>query len=230
MKLYIVGRESSDCHSEPEVFTDYDEAYAAIKREFDEIVEVIPEGSDIVLDDCNCQITEPNGDWYYWHITEHDVEEMPMITDGTLQDIIIEMTAIVVDEIDKGNADRCQFGFMKYKIPKWAKEFGNREEFGNLFDHEDDYQEAVLDFTIRKMKKHGYLNKPKVEMTVGYLKDLLDMYDCPDDTQIFVACGGECNYDFENDEPDRGTETFMFYDGDKIIITDEFDYGINSKN
>lgn len=229
MKIYIVERDSSDYRSEPEVFTDYDEAYAAIKREFDEMVKTVFEDSQIEDDGYNLSITESDGDYHYWRITEHTVKEVPEITDDTFQDIIMDMTAIVVDKIDNGKADRCQFDYMKYKIPKWAEEFGNLEEFGDLYDCEYDYQEAILKFTIQKMKKHGYLKRQEIEMTVGYLKDLLEMDNYPDDTQVFVACGGHCNYDFENDEPRNGTETFMIYHDDKIFITDELDYGINGE-
>lgn len=57
-----------------------------------------------------------------------------------------------------------------------------------------------------------------MEMNVGKLKEILK--DLPDDMQVFVGCGGYCNYDFKKGQPDRGTDTFgIIYKG-KLFITD----------
>ena len=59
----------------------------------------------------------------------------------------------------------------------------------------------------------------KMEMNVGYLKELLN--DLPDDMPVFVACQGECNYDFYRKQPCKETDTFgIVYDG-KLFITDD---------
>lgn len=59
----------------------------------------------------------------------------------------------------------------------------------------------------------------KMEMNVGYLKDLLK--DLPDDMPVFVACQGYCNYDFKNHKPFDDTDTFAIVHNEKMIITDE---------
>ena len=59
----------------------------------------------------------------------------------------------------------------------------------------------------------------KMEMNVGNLKQLIN--NLPDDTPVFVACRGECNYDFDRGQPCKETDTFgIVYDG-KLFITDE---------
>lgn len=61
--------------------------------------------------------------------------------------------------------------------------------------------------------------RTKMEMNVGYLKDVIK--DLPDDMPVFVACQGECNYDFYRKQPCKETDTFgIVYDG-KLFITDE---------
>ena len=57
------------------------------------------------------------------------------------------------------------------------------------------------------------------EMNVGCLKELIK--DLSDDTPVFVACKGYCNYDFENNKPAKGTDTFVIEHDGKIFITDE---------
>lgn len=58
-----------------------------------------------------------------------------------------------------------------------------------------------------------------MEMNVGYLKDVIK--DLPDDMPVFVACEGNCNYDFKHVHPIENTDTFaIVYDG-KLFITDE---------
>ena len=61
--------------------------------------------------------------------------------------------------------------------------------------------------------------RTKMEMNIGYLKDVIK--DLPDDMPVFVACQGECNYDFYRKQPCKETDTFgIVYDG-KLFITDE---------
>lgn len=68
--------------------------------------------------------------------------------------------------------------------------------------------------TYIELVAHTYM-----EMNVGYLKELLK--DLPDDMPVFVACQGECNYDFYRKQPCKETNTFgIVYDG-KLFITDE---------
>lgn len=59
----------------------------------------------------------------------------------------------------------------------------------------------------------------KMEMNVGYLKNLIK--DLPDDMPVFVACRGECNYDFDRERPHEGTDTFGIVHGGKLFITDD---------
>ena len=58
-----------------------------------------------------------------------------------------------------------------------------------------------------------------MKMNVGMLKDLIK--DLPDDTQIFVACEGYCNYDFDNNKALEDTDTFAVIHDGKLFITDE---------
>lgn len=58
-----------------------------------------------------------------------------------------------------------------------------------------------------------------MEMNVGMLKKLIK--DLPDNTQVFVACQGYCNYDFDNNKPCDGTDTFAVIHDGKLFITDE---------
>lgn len=58
-----------------------------------------------------------------------------------------------------------------------------------------------------------------MEMNVGLLKSLLDKL--PDDTPVFVACNGECNYDFKEGKAREGTDTFAVSHDGKVFITDE---------
>lgn len=58
----------------------------------------------------------------------------------------------------------------------------------------------------------------KMEMNVGMLKNLIK--NLPDDTQVFVACEGYCNYDFGNNEPLEDTDTFVIVNDGKLFITD----------
>lgn len=66
-----------------------------------------------------------------------------------------------------------------------------------------------------------------MEMNVGMLKELIK--DLSDDTQVFVACEGYCNYDFENNKPYEDTDTFaIIYDG-RLFITDNCAVEIDEK-
>lgn len=58
-----------------------------------------------------------------------------------------------------------------------------------------------------------------MEMNVGMLKNLIK--DLPDNTQVFVACQGYCNFDFENNKPCMDTDTFAVVHDGKLFITDE---------
>ena len=59
----------------------------------------------------------------------------------------------------------------------------------------------------------------KMEMNVGKLKKVIK--DLPDDTPVFVACDGYCNYDFIFDQPHINTDTFAIVRDGKLFITDE---------
>ena len=61
--------------------------------------------------------------------------------------------------------------------------------------------------------------RTKMEMNVGYLKDVIK--DLPDDMPVFVACQGECNYDFYRKQPCKDTDTFGIVHDGKLFITDE---------
>lgn len=63
------------------------------------------------------------------------------------------------------------------------------------------------------------VGRTHMEMNVGYLKDLIK--DLPDDMPVFVACQGECNYDFEREQPCEETDTFGIVYNGKLFITDE---------
>ena len=57
------------------------------------------------------------------------------------------------------------------------------------------------------------------KMNVGYLKEVIK--DLPDNTPIFVACQGLCNYDFDRGQPCDDTDTFGIVHDGKLFITDE---------
>lgn len=61
--------------------------------------------------------------------------------------------------------------------------------------------------------------RTKMEMNVGYLKDVIK--DLPDDMPVFVACQGECNYNFDRKQPFDGTDTFGIVHDGKLFITDD---------
>ena len=58
-----------------------------------------------------------------------------------------------------------------------------------------------------------------MEMNVGYLKNILK--DLPDETPVFVACQGYCNYDFYKNKPVDDTDTFAIVHDGNLFITDE---------
>lgn len=58
-----------------------------------------------------------------------------------------------------------------------------------------------------------------MEMNVGMLRNIIK--ELPDDTPIFVACKGYCNYDFKNEKPTDDTDTFAIAHDGKLFITDE---------
>lgn len=58
-----------------------------------------------------------------------------------------------------------------------------------------------------------------MEMNIGKLKDIIK--DLPDDMLVFVACHGECNYDFAHNQPCEKTDTFGIIHDGKFFITDE---------
>ena len=57
-----------------------------------------------------------------------------------------------------------------------------------------------------------------MEMNIGKLKSILE--HLPDDMLVFVGCQGYCNYDFEEGQPYRDTDTFAIVYKDKLFITD----------
>lgn len=57
-----------------------------------------------------------------------------------------------------------------------------------------------------------------MEMNVGKLKQ--ELKDLPDDMPVFVACEGYCNYNFEQQRPFDGTDTFVLIHEGKLFITD----------
>lgn len=59
-----------------------------------------------------------------------------------------------------------------------------------------------------------------MEMNVGYLKDVIK--NLPDDMLVFVACNGDCNYDFIHGVPRDGTDTFAIIHDGKLFITDQY--------
>lgn len=66
-----------------------------------------------------------------------------------------------------------------------------------------------------------------MEMNVGMLKELIK--DLSDDTQVFVACEGYCNYDFENNKPYEDTDTFAIIHDGRLFITDNCAVEIDEK-
>lgn len=58
-----------------------------------------------------------------------------------------------------------------------------------------------------------------MEMNAGLLKNIIK--DLPDTMQVFVACEGFCNYDFENNRPNENTDTFAVVHDGKLFITDQ---------
>ena len=59
-----------------------------------------------------------------------------------------------------------------------------------------------------------------MEMNVGKLKEIIK--NLPDDTPVFVACQGYCNYDFDHMQPVADTDTFGIVHDGKLFITDEY--------
>ena len=57
-----------------------------------------------------------------------------------------------------------------------------------------------------------------MEMNVGKLKAILEYLS--DDMLVFVGCQGYCNYDFEEGQPYRNTDTFAIVYKGKLFITD----------
>ena len=61
--------------------------------------------------------------------------------------------------------------------------------------------------------------RPRVEMNIGKLKEIIK--DLPDDMQVYVACDGFCNYDFDYNRPFEDTDTFGIVHDGKLFITDD---------
>lgn len=57
-----------------------------------------------------------------------------------------------------------------------------------------------------------------MEINVGKLKEIIK--NLPDDTPVFVACQGYCNYNFEREQPCEDTDTFGIVHDGKLFITD----------
>lgn len=58
-----------------------------------------------------------------------------------------------------------------------------------------------------------------MEMNVGKLKEIIK--NLPDDTPVFVACQGYCNYNFDRKQPFEDTDTFGIIHDGKLFITDD---------
>ena len=58
-----------------------------------------------------------------------------------------------------------------------------------------------------------------MEMNIGKLKEIIK--DLPDDMQVFVACEGYCNYDFDRGQPCKEIDTFGVVHDGKLFITDD---------
>ena len=92
----------------------------------------------------------------------------------------------------------------------------------NADDLEKSYQIFCEDNGLRE-NTVTYIERISVSemctMNVGKLKEIIK--DLSDDMPVFVACQGECNYDFYRKQPCKETDTFgIVYDG-KLFITDE---------
>ena len=61
--------------------------------------------------------------------------------------------------------------------------------------------------------------RPRVEMNIGKLKEIIK--NLPDDMQVYVACDGFCNYDFDYNRPFEDTDTFGIVHDGKLFITDD---------
>lgn len=58
-----------------------------------------------------------------------------------------------------------------------------------------------------------------MEMNIKILKEVIK--NLPDNMQVFVACQGYCNYDFDNNKPFSDTDTFAVIHDRKLFITDD---------
>lgn len=65
------------------------------------------------------------------------------------------------------------------------------------------------------------------EMNIGLLKDIIK--DLSDDTPVYVACQGYCNYDFTKDKPVENEDTFGIVHNGKLFITDSCAVEIDDK-
>lgn len=96
----------------------------------------------------------------------------------------------------------------------------------DAYDIKDMISELYRYLSCETKDDNGAKDNISMEMNVGYLKNILK--DLPDETPVFVACQGYCNYDFENNKPVDNTDTFaIVYDG-KLFITDECAVTIDS--
>lgn len=56
-------------------------------------------------------------------------------------------------------------------------------------------------------------------MNVGYLKNVIK--NLPDDTPVFVACQGYCNYNFDRGQPFEETDTCVIVHDRKLFVIDD---------
>ena len=115
-----------------------------------------------------------------------------------------------------------------------TNEYDYRIGFINADEQEDetelsaDSNEDLVNTYEEFCKENGFLKdtviyidlvgRTNMEMNVGKLKEIIK--NLPNDMPVFVACQGECNYDFERKKPCNDTDIFgIVYDG-KLFITD----------
>ena len=116
-----------------------------------------------------------------------------------------------------------------------TNEYDYRIGFINADEQEDetelsaDSNEDLVNTYEEFCKENGFLKdtviyidlvgRTNMEMNVGKLKEIIK--NLPNDMPVFVACQGECNYDFERKKPCNDTDIFgIVYDG-KLFITDD---------
>ena len=87
---------------------------------------------------------------------------------------------------------------------------------------ESTYEEFCEDngFSKDTITYINLVSHTSMEMNIGKLKEIIK--NLPDDTPVFVACQGYCNYDFDHMQPVADTDTFGIVHDGKLFITDEY--------